>query len=71
MDPRSLHDGRKDGLEPLESLSLDAVTSFRDLLHAMSKTAFAGRQLGEAYDVLVQMTRDPACRVVLTISGAR
>jgi deoxyhypusine synthase len=51
-------------------LSLDAVSSFRDLLRAMSKTAFAGRQLGEAYDVLLQMVRDPACRVVLTISGA-
>jgi deoxyhypusine synthase len=70
MDLRSLHDGRKDGLEPLESLALDSVASFRDLLRAMSKTAFAGRQLGEAYDVLMQMVRDPACRVVLTISGA-
>lgn len=70
MDMRSLHDGREDGLEPLESLSLDGVTSFRDLLRAMSKTAFSGRQLGEAYDVLLQMIGDPSCRAVLTISGA-
>ncbi len=32
MDNRSLHDGREDGLEPLESLSLDGIASFRDLL---------------------------------------
>jgi deoxyhypusine synthase len=70
MDNRSLHDGRADGLEPLESLSLDSVTGFRELLRAMSKTAFSGRQLGEAYDVLVQMIGDSSCRVVLTISGA-
>lgn len=36
----------------------------------MSKTAFSGRQLGEAYDVLLQMIGDPSCRTVLTISGA-
>jgi deoxyhypusine synthase len=70
MDTRSLHDGREDGLEPLESLSLDGIASFRDLLRAMSKTAFSGRQLGEAFDVLLEMARDPSCRVVLTISGA-
>ena len=70
METRSLHDGREDGLEPLESLSLDGVTSFRGLLRAMSKTAFSGRQLGEAYDVFLQMIGEPTCRTVLTISGA-
>ncbi len=70
MDTRSLHDGREDGLEPLESLSLDDVAGFRDLLRAMSKTAFSGRQLGEACDVFLEMVGDPTCRVVLTISGA-
>lgn len=70
MNSRSLHDGRSDGLQPLESLALDNVNSFSDLLRAMSKTAFGGRQLGEAYETLLEMTRDPDCRVVLTISGA-
>ena len=70
MDTRSLHDGREDGLVPLESLSLDGVTSFRDLLRAMSKTAFSGRQLGEAYEILREMVDDPSCRVVFTVSGA-
>lgn len=67
---RSLHDGRDDGLEPLESLALDKVRSFRDLLRAMSKTAFSGRQLGAAFDVLLEMARRPNCRVVFTVSGA-
>jgi deoxyhypusine synthase len=68
--PRQLHDGRKDGLTPLESLDLDAVTSFSELLRAMSKTAFSGRALGEALDVTVAMVKDPDCKVVLTLSGA-
>ena len=67
---RDFHDGRSDGLVPLESLHLDSVRSFRDLLRAMSRTAFSGRQLGEAFDVLLAMVRDEQCRVVLTISGA-
>jgi len=70
MDTRSLHDGRDDGLVPLESLSLDKVRSFRDLLRAMSRTAFSGRQLGEAFEILMEMVRNPSCRVVFTVSGA-
>lgn len=70
MDARSFHDGRSDGLVPLESLALDQVRTFSDLLRAMSKTAFSGRQLGEALDILTTMARDGQCRVVLTISGA-
>ena len=67
---RELHDGRADGLTPLESLDLDRVTSFAELLRGMSKTAFAGRALGEAFDVTLAMVRDPDCKVVLTLSGA-
>src|SRR5262245_316768 len=67
---REFHDGRADGLVPLESLDLDRVTSFASLLRAMSRTAFGGRALGEAFDVLVAMVRDTKCQVVLTLSGA-
>jgi deoxyhypusine synthase len=70
MKRHHLHDGRKDGLIPLESLSLDGVGSFADLLRSMSKTAFAGRQLGEAFDILLEMHRNRKCKVVLTLSGA-
>ena len=70
MHPRSLHDGRADGLRPLQSLDLGSVGSFADLLRAMSETAFAGRQLGEAFEIALQMARDPDCLVVLTLSGA-
>ena len=37
---------------------------------AMSKTAFSGRQLGEAYQVMLEMITDAECQVVMTISGA-
>jgi deoxyhypusine synthase len=67
---RDLHDGREDGLTPLESLDLDAVSSFSDLLRGMSRTAFSGRSLGEALDVTTAMVKDPECKVVLTLSGA-
>ena len=35
---REFHDGRQDGLVPLESLDLDEVTSFASLLRGMSRT---------------------------------
>lgn len=70
MRDRELHDGRSDGLRPLESLDLSGVTSFADLVRGMSATAFGGRQLGEAFEILLEMARDPQCRVVLTLSGA-
>ncbi|MBI3932901.1 MAG: deoxyhypusine synthase family protein [Acidobacteria bacterium] len=67
---RHLHDGRRDGLVPLESLDLDKVTSFAGLLRGMARTAFSGRSLGEALEVTLAMVRDPDCKVVLTLSGA-
>ena len=70
MEHRDLHDGRADGLQPLESLSLNDIDSFAGLLRAMSRTAFGGRQMGEALDVLSKMVRDEKCLVVLTLSGA-
>ena len=67
---REFHDGRADGLTPLESLDLDKVQSFAGLLRAMSRTAFGGRALGEAFEITLAMVRDPDCNVVLTLSGA-
>lgn len=67
---RRFHDGREDGLVPLQSLDLDKVDSFAGLLRAMSKTAFGGRALGEAFLITLQMAKDPECKVVLTLSGA-
>lgn len=70
MQHRQLHDGRQDGLVPLESLDLSSVDSTPDLLRGMQRTAFAGRQLGEAFDIALEMFRDEGCRVILTLSGA-
>jgi len=70
MKRHALHDGREDGLHPLESIDLSRVRTFSDLMRAMSKTAFGGRQLGEAYDILLEMGRRQDCHVVLTVSGA-
>nr|MDJ0522172.1 deoxyhypusine synthase family protein [Planctomycetota bacterium] len=67
---RELHDGISDGLEPLTPLDLSRIESTDDLLRAMSGTAFAGRSLGEAADVLEAMVRDEDCYVVCTLSGA-
>lgn len=70
MSERQLHDGRNDGLVPLESFKLDELHTLPDLLRAMGKTAFGGRQLGEAFEILVEMAQRPSCQVVLTLSGA-
>ncbi len=67
---RKLHDGAEEGLRPLESLDVSKVGSFAGLVRAMGKTAFQGRQLGNALDVLVAMAKDESCLSVLTLSGA-
>ena len=67
---RKLHNPIEDRLIPLESLDLSAVRSVDDLVRAMGKTAFTGRQVGEAADVLEAMARDEECFVVMTLAGA-
>ena len=67
---RKLHDPVEDRLIPLEPLDLSHVHSINDLVRAMAKTAFTGRQLGEAADVLEAMARDKDCFVVMTLAGA-
>jgi deoxyhypusine synthase len=69
-EAREFHDGRHDGLIALESLDLDKVDSFSGLLRGMAKTAFSGRSLGEALDVVTGMVKDEDCKVVMTLSGA-
>jgi deoxyhypusine synthase len=67
---RTLHNPVEDRLTPLEPLDLQRVHSIDDLVRAMAKTAFTGRQLGEAADVLEAMARDQDCFVVMTLAGA-
>src|SRR4051794_28542046 len=67
---RNLSDGVEDHLVALESLDPLRINSFDDLVSAMGKTAFSGRALGEACDVLTEMTKDPDCLIVATFSGA-
>ena len=67
---RELHDGVGDGLIALEPLDLRKIGSTDELLRAMSRTAFAGRTLGEAADILQAMVEDEDCLVVCTLSGA-
>ncbi len=67
---RKLHNPIEDRLIPLEPLDLSSIRSIDDLVRAMSKTAFTGRQVGEAADVLETMARDKDCFVVMTLAGA-
>ncbi|HZQ23777.1 MAG TPA: deoxyhypusine synthase family protein [Terriglobales bacterium] len=67
---RKLHNPVEDRLIPLEPLDLSKIHSVDDLVRAMAKTAFTGRQLGEAADVLEAMARDRDCFVVMTLAGA-
>ena len=70
MTTRTFHDGESDGLEALEALDPETIESFSDLLSAMKKTAFGGRRLGDAFEILNKMVQDPDCTVILTLSGA-
>ena len=67
---RKLHDPIEDKLVPIEPLNLSKIHTIDDLVRAMGKTAFTGRQIGEAADVLEAMARDQDCFKVMTISGA-
>lgn len=67
---RLTNKAQQDGLEPVLPLDLSSCGDFDELAAAMSRTAFGGRQMGEAVDVLVAMARDPDCQVVLTLAGA-
>src|SRR5262249_9369927 len=67
---RKLHHPIEDRLVPLEPLDLNKIRSIDDLIRAMAKTAFTGRQLGEAADVLEAMARDERCFKVMTLAGA-
>jgi len=62
--------GHDDGLEPLVPLDPVAATSVDALVRGMGHTAFGGRRVGEAADVLEAMVRDESCFRVITISGA-
>ncbi len=57
-------------LQPLKSLDPDETGDTDELLQGMSKTAFSGRSLGEALNILEIMVEDPECHVVATFSGA-
>jgi len=59
-----------EGLEPLAPLDLGKAKGLLDLTEQMSRTAFGGRALGEAVEVLYSMATDPRCFVVGTFSGA-
>jgi deoxyhypusine synthase len=67
---RTLHNPIEDRLVPLDPLDLTKVHSVDDLVRAMAKTAFTGRQVGEAADVLEAMALDKDCFVVMTLAGA-
>ena len=67
---RNLHNPIEDRLVPLEPLDLGKVKSIDSLVRAMARTAFTGRQLGEAADVLEAMAVDEDAFVVMTLAGA-
>ena len=67
---RKLHNPVSDRLIPLAPLDLQQLDSIDGLVRAMANTAFTGRQLGEAADVLEAMARDKDAFVVMTLAGA-
>jgi deoxyhypusine synthase len=67
---RKLHDPVEDKLVPIHPLDLNQIHSVDELVRHMGDTAFTGRQMGEAADVLEGMARDRDCFVVMTLAGA-
>lgn len=69
-DPSKYSTGFSDNLVPLEPLDLGKINDFDGMAKAMSKTSFGARNLGDAADVLYEMSSDKDCFVVGTFSGA-
>src|SRR6267143_532482 len=67
---RILHDPIKDKLRPTFPLDLSKCRTIDTLVRAMGNTAFTGRQIGDAADVLEAMARDKDCFVLMSLSGA-
>jgi deoxyhypusine synthase len=67
---RKLHNPVEDKLQPVYPLDLTKIMTVNDLVQAMGQTAFTGRQVGEAADVLEAMARDKECFTVMTLAGA-
>ena len=67
---RILHDPVKDKLRPIFPLDLSKCRTIDQLVRAMGDTAYTGRQVGDAADVLEAMARDKDCFVVMTLAGA-
>ncbi len=65
-----LSDGWSHHFKPLDPIDVTETATASELLAAMSRTAFSGRSLGEAADVLHEMVADENCLVVGTFSGA-
>ena len=57
-------------LIPLEPVDLGSINDFDEALSSMERTAFGGRQLGEAASILTEVFTDPHDFTVLTLSGA-
>jgi deoxyhypusine synthase len=67
---RVLHDPIKDRLKAIYPIDLSKCRTVDSLVRGMGQTAFTGRQIGDAADVLEAMARDRDCFVVMTLSGA-
>lgn len=65
-----LSDGWSHQLRPLAPIDVRQTRTCSDMLTAMSKTAFSGRSLGEAAEILQEMATDKKCFIVGTFSGA-
>ena len=62
--------GDGSGFEPLAPVDVSAAETVDELVRQMAGSAFGGRRLGEAADVLQAMVADRECFVVGTFSGA-
>src|SRR6202045_130515 len=67
---RILHDPVEHRLTPIYPLDLSRIRTIDDMVRAMGQTAYTGRQIGDAADVLEAMARDKDCFIVMTLSGA-
>jgi len=57
-------------VEKVRPVEIDEMRSIKDLLASMRDTAYQGRRLGEAFDILAQMLRDKNVTIYMGLAGS-
>lgn len=57
-------------MQPIKTIKVKKDMKVSDLVSEMKESGFSARKIGEAADILVEMTKDKECKIFLGLAGA-